>query len=98
MLHVGNVVLGHVALKAGKVNVAEAYLRKAGKTPGSPRMTSGGPDTTLAAALLERERLDPVLAYLQDCQRVWERGRTTGAIARWRGEIHDGKIPDFRVP
>jgi hypothetical protein len=52
----------------------------------------------LARALLERERHDAVLEYLQDCQRFWQSGRSAGAIARWRGEIREGVIPDFLVP
>lgn len=97
VVHVSNIVLGHLALQSGDVTWAVRYLRRAGRASGSPRLRTRGPDTTLAAALLKVGKRDAVLRYLADCGKFWKVGRERGLLAKWRGEIRDGKTPDFRA-
>ena len=56
LLHQGHIMLGMVRLLEGDVAAAEAELRAAGQTPGSPQLNSFGPDLSLAWALLRLER------------------------------------------
>src|SRR4051794_14856331 len=53
-IHQGNIVLGRLALRQNKVDLAKKYLIAAGKTPGSSMLSSQGPAMQLAKDLLER--------------------------------------------
>ncbi len=97
VVHVANIVMGHLALQSGDATWAARYLRRAGKAPGSPRLRTRGPDTTLAAALLKLGKTQVVLDYLADCGKFWKVGRQRGLLAKWRGQIRDGETPDFRA-
>src|SRR5260370_33258421 len=52
-LHHGNLCLGRVALRAGDIGAAKAYLLQAGRVSGSPVLESFGPNMLLAKELLE---------------------------------------------
>ena len=71
LLHEGHIMLGAVRLVEGDLPAAEAELRAAGQTPGSPQLNSFGPDLSLAWALLRRERDEAVLDYLHGIARFW---------------------------
>jgi tetratricopeptide (TPR) repeat protein len=92
-LHMGNIVLGRVALQRGDVSGAKQYLLAAGATPGSPQLDSFGPNMTLAKELLEKGERDTVLAYLQSCSKFWEMG--DGQLQAWAATVKGGGIPDF---
>lgn len=91
-VHVGYLVLGHLALRNDDVPQAAAYLIEAGRTPGSPQLNSFGPSMSLANALLERGQRDVVLEYLELVGQFWmEEDR----IETWKRQIHEGDIDIF---
>ncbi|HEY3243592.1 MAG TPA: RNA polymerase subunit sigma-24 [Phycisphaerae bacterium] len=90
-IHHGNLVLGRVALAEGKIEEAEKFLLKAGKTPGSPQLNSFGPNMLLAKELLEKGRKEAVIEYLRLCGRFWNKSQTD----KWIEHIEAGKTPDF---
>lgn len=76
LVHHGHIILGIVRLREGDIPAAEAELRAAAQTPGSPQLNSFGPDLSLAWALLRLDRDDTVLNYLHGIARFW--------APRWR--------------
>lgn len=92
VIHHGHIVLGHVALASGKTEEAVAELLAAGETPGSPQLNTFGPNMSLALALLERGKRDPVLDYLAKCGKFWEKH---DRLAQWTKTIESGGMPDF---
>ncbi len=90
-IHDGNMVLGLVALHDGNVGQAEKYLLQAGKSTGSPQLSSFGPNMTLAKALLEKGRQEAVIDYLELCGKFWTKSKTD----EWIGVIKAGQVPDF---
>lgn len=91
--HVGNVVLGRIALKADNVEVAKERLLAAGNVTGSPVLHSFGPDMRLAKELVERGERKTVIEYLDLCAKFWE--MDNGDLARWKKIIDEGGTPDF---
>ena len=66
-IHVGNLVLGRVALASSDIASAKAYLLESGKTIGSPQLNSFGPNMTLAKELIEKGEREVVLEYFSLC-------------------------------
>ena len=71
-IHIGNLVLGRIALGSGDVAEAKRYLLESGKTIGSPQLNSFGPNMTLAKELLERGERQVVLDYFKLCAVFWK--------------------------
>lgn len=94
-VHVANLVLGHVALAAGDVKKAKAFLLAAGKTPGSPQLNSFGPNMRLAKAFLEKGEPEVVLAYFELCAVFWK--PDLSPLDEWRAAVKKNEIPDFRA-
>ena len=90
-IHSGNIILGRLALKDGKIDEAGKYLIAAGKTSGSPNLGSFGPNMLLAKALLESGQKQVVLEYFELCKNFWD--RTT--LEKWSEVVKNGGIPDF---
>lgn len=90
-VHHGNLILGRIALAEGKIDEAEAYLLKAGKTPGSPQLNSFGPNMQLALELLNKGRNKAVIEYLKLCGKFWKQNE----IDAWIVLIEAGLDPDF---
>jgi len=89
----GNIVLGRIALREGRVDEAKRRLLEAGKSPGSPQMDTFGPDITLAMELVAKGEKDVVLEYFDLCRKFWKTG--LARLDRWSQQIRDGKAPDF---
>lgn len=89
----GNVVLGRIAVREGHTEEAKRYLRKAGESPGSPQMSSFGPNMSLAKDLLEQGERQAVLEYFDACRKFWTMGN--GRLDSWAHEVKVGNIPDF---
>jgi hypothetical protein len=103
-IHHGNLIRGRVALKSGDVAAAEAFLRAAGQTPGSPQLKLFGPNMQLAAELLAAGAREAVLQYLEDCKAFWEARRVPTAdgprspeelLDSWAADVREGRSPDF---
>jgi len=92
-IHDGNLVLGRIALKEGRIDEAKQRLLEAGKSPGSPEMNRFGTNMSLAKDLLEKGERDVVLQYFESCRKFWPRGRRD--LDRWTKAVQAGRIPDF---
>jgi len=92
-LHVGNIVLGRIALERGDIAGAKEHLLAAGQTPGSPQLNSFGPNMMLAKGLLEKGEREVVLTYLQSCEKFWKMGGDE--LKAWTATIKGGGRPDF---
>jgi hypothetical protein len=92
-IHVGNLVLGRVALASGDVASAKIYLLEAGKTIGSPQLNSFGPNMTLARELVEKGEREVVLEYFNLCAKFWK--MPGERLEKWALLVKDGKTPNF---
>ena len=90
-IHVGNLVLGHVALKRNKVDDAKEFLLKAARTPGSAQLHSFGPNMLLAKELLAKGERQVVIQYLELSREFWPRPK----IDEWKSAIEKGNVPEF---
>jgi hypothetical protein len=89
----GNLVLGRIAVKEGRIEDAKKFLLAAGSSKGSPQMDSFGPNMSLAKDLLEKGERDTVLQYFELCRRFWETDH--GKLDDWTQQVKAGKIPHF---
>ena len=91
--HVGNLVLGHLALSEGDVGSAKEHLLAAGRVPGSPVLKSFGPHFLLAKQLVEKGERETVIEYFDLCAKFWD--REDGRLAKWKEAVRRGEMPDF---
>jgi len=91
--HIGNLVLGRLALLGGDVGKAKEHLLAAGRVPGSPTLKSFGPNMLLASELIEKGERDAAVEYLDLCAKFWE--MQGGKIEGWKGVIREGGMPNF---
>jgi len=89
----GNLVLGRIAVKEGRIGDAKKYLIEAGKSKGSPQMDTFGPNMSLARDLLEEGERESVLEYFELCRKFWEMHR--GRLDAWSTQVRQGRVPDF---
>jgi tetratricopeptide (TPR) repeat protein len=89
----GNLVLGRIALKEGRMEEAKQHLLAAGKSPGSPQMDSFGPNMSLAKDLLEKGERDTVLQYFELCRNFWQMGQSE--LDQWTKDVKASRIPAF---
>ncbi|HWF19582.1 MAG TPA: hypothetical protein VG754_09945 [Verrucomicrobiae bacterium] len=92
-IHDGNVVLGRIAVKEGKIDEAKNFLLAAGKSPGSPQMDSFGPNMSLAQDLLLKGEKDTVLEYFNLCSKFWS--KNFSKLDQWSSDVKAGRMPDF---
>lgn len=90
-VHIGNLVLGQVALKRDKVDEAKEFLIKAARTPGSSQLSNAGPNMLLAKELLAKGERQVVIHYLEISRDFWMNPK----IDEWKTSIEKGQIPDF---
>jgi hypothetical protein len=89
----GNIVLGRIALRDGKMDEAKQYLLDAGKTPGSPQLNSFGPNMSLAKDFLDKGETLVVLEYFKQCRKFWKMGGDK--LDKWAALAKEGQMPDF---
>ena len=92
-VHDGNVVLGRIAAREGRMEDAKRHLLEAGRSPGSPQMNSFGPNMGLAKDLLDKGQRDVALEYFELCRKFWRMDR--GRLDQWSQEVKAGRVPDF---
>jgi hypothetical protein len=90
--HVGNLVLGLIALKANDVVKAKEHLLAAGNIPGSSSLKSFGPNMMLAKELIERGEREVAVEYFDLCAKFWEK---QNKLAQWEIIVKQGDTPDF---
>jgi hypothetical protein len=88
-----NLVLGEIALRQGDVGEAKRRLILSGRTPGSPSLSSFGPNMTLARDLLQRGESESVLEYFTLCRAFWKMGSKT--LDTWSATVRKGETPNF---
>ena len=91
--HVGNLVLGRIALEAGDVVGAKEHLLAAGRVPGSPTLKSFGPDMSLAKEMIEKGERETVIEYFDLCAKFWE--MENGKLEQWKNIVKQGGMPNF---
>jgi len=89
----GNLVLGRIAVREGRIDEARQYLLAAGSSPGSPQMDSFGPNMSLAKDLLEKGERDVVLQYFEQCRKFWD--SDFGKLDEWTRDVKAGRMPYF---
>jgi len=89
----GNIVLGRIALREGKMDEAKKYLLAAGQTKGSPVLGSFGPNMSLAKELAEKGQTDVVIQFFDLCRKFWSGGNQR--LDKWTKEVKAGITPDF---
>jgi hypothetical protein len=94
-IHIGHIVLGRLALRAGDVAGAKQHLLESGHTPGSPQLQTFGPNMSLAKELLGRGERKAVVDYFVACAKFWRSGRERGVLTEWAGAVQKGEVPDF---
>lgn len=90
-IHIGNLVLGRIALRTGDIEKAKSHLIESARTDGSAVLCSFGPRMILAKEFLERGETAIVLRYLELCSVFWRDGRVQ--LTRWVEQIKQGEIP-----
>jgi len=98
VVHLAHAVVGHLALRVGRVDLAEKYLLLAAKTPGSPRLNARGPDLSLVKALMKKGRTESVMRYFDATKAWWTDGAQKGTLSRWMKQVKTGGQPDYTVP
>jgi tetratricopeptide (TPR) repeat protein len=89
----GNLVLGRIAIKAGRFDEAKRRLIAAGNSPGSPQMNSFGPNVSLANDLLDQGERDVVLEYFDLCRKFWQLG--PDQLDQWTHDVKVAVKPNF---
>ena len=92
-IHEGHLILGHVELREGDLDAARFHLLAAGRTPGSPRLDSFGPNMSLARDMLLEGERKAVMKYLGLIGRFWE--RHDAELSLWKRYVRRGGMPDF---
>ena len=92
-VHKGNLILGRIAVREGRLAEAVTFLRASGDTPGSGVLNSFGPNMSLAKDLLERGEVEAVLNYFESCRLFWKMGGTR--LDAWSKDVQAGHIPNF---
>ena len=92
-LHDGNMVLGRIAVREGRIEDAKRYLIEAGQTPGSSALMNYGPNMSLAKDLLEKGERQAVLDYFDLIKKIWT--TDSGRLEHWKQQVSNGKVPDF---
>lgn len=90
-VHVGNLVLGQIALTTENIAEAKRRLLAAGKMPGAQHSFS--PNMWLARELLERNERAVVIEYLDLCAK--SRNAELSVLRAWRTLAKKGGFPDF---
>jgi hypothetical protein len=91
--HVGNIVLGYIALAVGDVGKAKEHLLAAAQVTGDPAVVSLGPDVVLAKELTERGEREAVVEYFELCAKFWVPQRAE--LERWKEVVSQGGMPRF---
>jgi len=90
-IHIGNVVLGRLAVRAGDIEQAKSLLLDAARIQGGPTLSSFGPNMSLAQELLEKGEKETVLEYFQLCGRFWKNAK----LKEWTDVVNRGGTPAF---
>ncbi len=87
----GKIMLGRIALHAGNIQKAEAYLHEATNPPVKAKQVAI--TMSLARELLERGEQQVVLDFLEEIRSQWSKGDFI--IDLWIKQIKQGKTPDL---
>lgn len=82
---------GRIHLRRGNIKAAGTELLEAANVPGSPPLSSFGPNMLLAKELLQKGERTVVLKYFDACAKFWSDSRLT----EWKKTVQAGSVPDF---
>lgn len=94
-IHQANTYLGLLALKSNKIENAKNFLIEAALTPGSPQLSSFGPNMLLAKKLLELGERKVVLEYVDMTKYFWSFFPRLLPTRKWKKMILNNRIPNF---
>ncbi len=89
----GNLTLGRIELRRGNIRGAKNHLILAGKTPGSSKLSTSGPNMLLVKELLEEGEKESVIEFLGLCEGFWD--NDFGKLKKWKKQVSKGEIPYF---
>jgi hypothetical protein len=92
-VHIGNAVLGRLALASGNRELTKKHLIESAKCSKTPNLISFGPSMRLARDLLDIGERDVVIDYLKLCSNFW--ATNNHQPEQWVHTIENGGIPDF---
>ncbi len=92
-IHKGNIVLGRIALRNGRVSDAVQHLLNAGRIQDTPHLGSFGPNMSLAKELIDAGERDGVIEYFELCRHFWKFGAKE--LDEWTANVKAGATPDF---
>lgn len=95
IIHRANNILGLIALASGDVDTAKDYLRRSVVSLG-PLPSSYYPYIRLARELLGKGERVAVLAFLQECARLW--ALENHQLENWIYALKQGETPDLKFP
>jgi hypothetical protein len=96
--HSAHLIIGHVCLRRGDVDAAERHLLAAARIDDpAPSLCTFGPNMSLAQALVQHGRTDAVIEYFDLCSSFWKRLMSRGELQRWRTDVREGRMPDFKA-
>ena len=100
-VHEANLVLGRIAVREGKLSEAITFLHRSAdmsdsNSPAFNSSFSPAPSMSLAKDLLEAGETAAVLAYFEQCRRLWKMGGGHGELLDlWAAEVRQGLVPKF---
>jgi hypothetical protein len=93
-VHMRHTYQGMIALRNGNVEKAKAELIKSGKVPGSPMLSTLGPNMMLADALLQRGERKAVFDFFKALRNFWTFPIRMYFVRKWKNAIAAGE-PDI---
>ncbi|HIE98270.1 MAG TPA: hypothetical protein EYG03_09720 [Planctomycetes bacterium] len=90
-MHIGNIILGRIAVQEDDMEEAKSRLLDAARTSGGPSLNSFGPNMLLAQELLAKGEKETVLEYFQLCSLFWKKDK----LKEWTAVVNRAGTPDF---
>jgi hypothetical protein len=92
VIHDANMALAEIDFRRGSLDAAAAELIAAGNGPGSPQLSSFGPNFSLVPKLWRAGKREAVLDYLKGISKFYEPDR----VKSWIAKLKSGSFPTDR--
>jgi serine/threonine protein kinase len=94
-IHAAHQILGRIALRQDRLEEAEQHLLDSARVKSTPILSSFGPSMILAKELLEKDRKESVLEYIELSGQFWTVGEKR--LKDWKEAISNNRSPDFGI-